>query len=155
MPAGDDEQAKAKQQGMAQSFVSLGNLEIERGDAAVAEAASDDRLPPGAARQAGATFYLAARMHMEAARDAYVHGFSSSHPKVAWALEGLAKIHEKCGDLGAALETYRQALHMHGVISWLAHTVGVCLVHAAWVHVLAWCMLGACLVDARSVERAC
>ena len=109
VPAGDDEQAKAKQQGMAQSFVSLGNLEIERGDAAVAEAASDDRLPPGAARQAGATFYLAARMHMEAARDAYVHGFSSSHPKVAWALEGLAKIHEKCGDLGAALETYRQA----------------------------------------------
>ena len=109
VPAGDDEQAKAKQQGMAQSFVSLGNLEIERGDAAVAEAASDDKLPPGAARQAGATFYLAARMHMEAARDAYVHGFSSSHPKVAWALEGLAKIHEKCGDLGAALETYRQA----------------------------------------------
>ena len=87
VPAGDDEQAKAKQQGMAQSFVSLGNLEIERGDAAGAEAAADGTLPPGAARQAGATFYLAARMHMEAARDAYVHGFSTSHPKVVWALE--------------------------------------------------------------------
>ena len=34
---------------------------------------------------------------------------SPYNPKVAWALEGLAKVHEKCGDLGAALETYRQA----------------------------------------------
>ena len=65
---------------MAQSFVSLGNLEIERGDAAVAEA--------GGERAAGASYYSVARTHMEAARDAYVQGFNSSHPKVAWALEG-------------------------------------------------------------------
>ena len=91
-----------------QSFVSLGNLEIERGDAAVAEAAAGESVSPNGARKAGVAYYEVARTHMEASRDAYVQGFSSSHPKVAWALEGLAKIHEKCGDLGAALETYRQ-----------------------------------------------
>ena len=41
---------------------------------------------------------------MEAAKEAYIKGFHESHPKVAWALEGLGKIHEKCGDDKAALK---------------------------------------------------
>ena len=40
------------------------------------------------------------------AKEAYIKGFHASHPKVAWALEGLGKIHEKErkeGSLEAAL----------------------------------------------------
>ena len=94
---GDDEAAKLKQQAIAQSLVSLGNLEIERSDGA----ASDYEAVRG--------HYEAARGHMEAAKEAYIKGFHASHPKVAWALEGLGKIHEKCGDDKAALKCYREA----------------------------------------------
>ena len=38
-----------------------------------------------------------------------MRGFHEGHPKEAWALEGLASVHEKCGDLGAALECYHRA----------------------------------------------
>ena len=46
------------------------------------------------------------------AKEAYIKGFHASHPKVAWALEGLGKIHEKErkeGSLEAALKCYHEA----------------------------------------------
>ena len=117
---------------------SSSSRQIELGDAAVAGAdtsgwckkapaadaasppvlrSSDDKAGGGAcapaaggdARTRARKHYAAARRHLEAARDAYVKGFHADHPKVAWALEGLGRLHEKCGDLAEALEAYRQA----------------------------------------------
>ena len=53
--------------------------------------------------------YSVAREHLEAARRSYVLGLHEVHPKVAWALEGLGKIHEKCGHIDKALECFREA----------------------------------------------
>ena len=46
---------------------------------------------------------------MEAAKVAYVNGFHPMHPKVAWALEGLASLHEKRGEYTEALKAMREA----------------------------------------------
>ena len=45
---------------------------------------------------------------MEAAKEAYIRGFSEEHPKVAWAYKGLGSVHEKEGNLDAALGAYEQ-----------------------------------------------
>ena len=46
---------------------------------------------------------------MEAAKEAYVNGFHESHPKVAWAMEGLAKIYASQGKIDLALAEYESA----------------------------------------------
>ena len=123
------EQAQAKQQAIAQSLVSLGNLSIERGDAAAVEA--EERaggaleygggdLSPSSSLPAKA-HYAEARGHLEAAAAAYVKGSPAGemHPKVAWAHEGLGRLAEKEGDVPAALSGYERAaqilraLHAH------------------------------------------
>lgn len=56
---------------------------------------------------------------LEEARGAYTKGFSPGHPKVAWALEGMAKVYQKVGDLRSAQEAMggalaiRRSLHTH------------------------------------------
>ena len=47
---------------------------------------------------------------LEEARGAYTKGFSPGHPKVAWALEGMAKVYQKVGDLRSAQEAMGGAL---------------------------------------------
>jgi len=95
---GTDE-GKSKQQMIAQSLVSLGSLMISQGDELVEaeRKAEADRL------------YDEARSWMEEAKEAYVQGFHAQHPKVAWAIEGLGNIHEKQGNLAAAINAYKEA----------------------------------------------
>ena len=62
---------------------------------------------PSAAARA---HYAVARSHLEAAVEAYVLGFHRSHPKVAWAHEGLGRLHEKQGDLPRAIESFEAAV---------------------------------------------
>ena len=40
---------------------------------------------------------------------AYVRGFHDGHPKVAWAHEGLGRLHEKEGDVKAAIAQFERA----------------------------------------------
>ena len=98
---------KERMQNEAQSLVSLGNLAIERGDAAGGVDATE-----AGGQQVARAYYEEAVNHLRAAKDAYVAGFHETHPKVAWAMEGLGKIYEKQGNLGAALEEYNGASHI-------------------------------------------
>ena len=125
-PQAADEKARAAAaQAIAQSRTSLGTLAIERGDAAAAEAkalmtaassgkggevANGSSVEAAASlRDAAAAHYEAAHAHMQAAKEAYVTGFHASHPKVAWAIEGLGTVCEKRGDFEGALKAYKAA----------------------------------------------
>ena len=92
--------AKARQQAIAQSYVSLGNLAIERGDDAA----------KGGSSETATNFYNQAVADLHSAKAAYTEGFNAEHPKVAWALEGLAKVHLKLGELAEAQRTVDEAL---------------------------------------------
>lgn len=96
-PDGEDH-GKARSQMVAQSLTSLGNL-----FAAMAEEADMD-----AARRKG--LLERALDHLQAAREAYVKGFHEGHPKVAWAIEGIAKVAEKSGDLKGAQSALAEAI---------------------------------------------
>lgn len=85
----------------AQSFVSLGNLAMARADAMAAQGQADER--------AKRELYGQALEHLTAAKEAYVRGFHEKHPKVAWALEGLGKVHEKMGNLTSAVAELKAA----------------------------------------------
>jgi len=41
-----------------------------------------------------------------------VRGFHAQHPKVAWAYEGLGRLHEKTGNAPAALDGYERAANI-------------------------------------------
>ena len=100
LPQNDEEEAKARQQAIAQSYVSLGNLAIERGDDAA----------KGGSSETATNFYNQAVADLHSAKAAYTEGFNAEHPKVAWALEGLAKVHLKLGELAEAQRTVDEAL---------------------------------------------
>ena len=110
-----EEAEKVRHQMIAQSLVSLGNLDIERGDIAASRGegggggggAGGGGADPSAT--SSARHYVAARAHFEAAATAYVRGFHEGHPKVAWAHEGLGRLHEKEGNLHAAVAAYERA----------------------------------------------
>lgn len=103
LPGGSEEQAKARIQAIAQSYVSLGNLAIERGD----EAAKSKNGSKAEAK----TFYSQAVTELQSSKAAYIEGFSADHPKVAWALEGLAKVHLKLNELHEAQVAARPTPH--------------------------------------------
>jgi len=46
------------------------------------------------------------------AKDAYEEGFSEGHPKVAWAIEGIANCHTKIGDLRKADEAWEEVIRI-------------------------------------------
>ena len=58
---------------------------------------------------AAGVHYADACARMLEAKEQYVAGFHVTHPKVAWAFEGLGRIYEKQQDLQAALDAFRQA----------------------------------------------
>ena len=154
-----------KQHAIAQSLVSLGNLQTEMADAEMAsdagssadgagapsneteaslvnevrqwgdrvraeatgtedlldeETAPDEGLPMATRRYR----YAKARSYLEAAATAYVRGSSTGdmHPKVAWAYEGLGRLHEKEGNLQAALSGYERATQILSALQ--AHSDG-------------------------------
>ena len=109
------QEATAKQQAIAQSLVSLGNLAIERGDAA-GDKAGDAAGESCEASACAKACYSEARGHLEASVTAYVRGFHETHPKVAWAHEGLGRLHEKEGNLDAALLAYDKAAQIRGAL---------------------------------------
>ena len=69
------ERAKEREQAIAQSLVSLGNLAIERGDAA----ANDSGVRTEASHEQKAAYYSEARGYLEAAVEAYVRGLRRMH----------------------------------------------------------------------------
>jgi len=92
---------KARDQAIAQSCVSLGNLAIVR-----AKLADKEMEPPIPPRE----LWRDAEEYMRKAKEAYIDGFQEKHPKVAWAMEGLAKIHEHMGNYNAAIVEYQAAV---------------------------------------------
>ena len=83
-----------KQQNIAQSLVSLGQLARQCGDEC-----TDDPT----------AHYTKARGHLEGACIAYTRGFHEMHPKVANPHEGLGQLYEKEGNLEAAIAEYEKA----------------------------------------------
>ena len=121
----------AREQAIAQSLVSLGNLATERADAlggamaATTEGSAEGGAPAeggaaavaegGATAEGGAegkdasALYAEARDYLEGAARCYVNAGGALHPKVAWAYEGLGRLHEKMGELDAALAAFERA----------------------------------------------
>ena len=99
---------KDQKQNEAQSLVSLGNLAIERADATEGGGAGGG--------DAASQYYAEAIRHLRAAKEAYIAGFHETHPKVAWAMEGLGRIYEKQDNLGAALEEYNKASYIRRML---------------------------------------
>ena len=93
LPEGEDH-GKAKEQTIAQSLVSLGNLFIEMGDAFSA-GNGNGKSAAGRGVEEQQVQYSKALEMLERAKEAYVKGFAEGHPKVAWALEGMGKVHSK------------------------------------------------------------
>ena len=100
-------QAEAAQ-AQAQSFVSLGALYVEMGDAQKSKGGGGGGGGGGA--EGAAPLYDQALRHMQQAKEQYIAGFSDTHPKVAWALEGMAKAHLKRGNLREAQLAFEEAI---------------------------------------------
>ena len=108
---GGDEKAVA--QAVAQSLTSLGTLlylamadECDPKD--TGEGASAERV---AERKRLHRSHLGlALKHLRGAKEAYVRGFSENHPKVAWALEGLAKAYQTNGEYREAQTAWEAAI---------------------------------------------
>ena len=96
----EEDEVKVRCQVTAQSLVSLGNLAIEQAEG------EKERGQHEAAKR----FYSEARVHMESAQQAYTRGFHATHPKVAWATEGLAKVLMHEGQQRQALKEFEKAV---------------------------------------------
>ena len=101
---------KGKAQAVAQSLTSLGNLYVEMGDEEGKLAAEADGSAREAHVKAKTRRYEQALTTLERAKEQYIRGFSQSHPKVAWALEGLARVYQKHGMFKRAEETWEEAI---------------------------------------------
>jgi len=100
LPKGDD-LGKTKEQFIAQSLVSLGNLCID-----MAESQRD--TPEG--KEARKVHFEHALEFLQESRESYVRGFHVGHPKEAWALEALGKLHQKMGSFRLAHEVWEHAI---------------------------------------------
>ena len=97
-----DERGQSRQQAIAQSLVSLGNLNVERADQQGVETA--------AGRAARADLLERALARLGEAKEAYVLALHTSHPKVAWALEGMGRVLRRLGRLEEAQEAFEEAV---------------------------------------------
>ena len=89
-----DERTRA--QALGQSHTTLGNLYIQMGD------------QDGRTEDERVGLYRKALAEFAESGEAYARGLHEKHPKVAWALEGLARGHEKLGQLDEALGWYER-----------------------------------------------
>merc|ERR1719359_2679710 len=48
--------------------------------------------------------------YLLSAEEMYMRGFTENHPKVAWALEGIAKVHHQRGDLRQSAMFFEKAI---------------------------------------------
>jgi len=81
-----DKEAQEKEQFLAQSYVSLGNLYTDMGE------------------------YAKSLDSLARAKECYVRGFNATHPKVAWAVEAQAKVHKKMKSHRLAQECIDEAI---------------------------------------------
>ena len=94
---GTPEARRDKAKALAQSLTSLGNLSVERGDAAEIGGRHDH--------------YRRALDQLTRAKEEYVKGFGrEDHAKVAWALQGIARVHQKLGEAEASQAAWAQVL---------------------------------------------
>jgi len=107
LPDGDDH-GKSREQAIAQSLVSVGNL--------MTKIAEEECAKTEAGRERRAALIQKALKSLQAAKEAYVRGFHGSHPKVAWALEGMADVHEKAGNLRQAQEAWAEAISIRKML---------------------------------------
>jgi len=101
LPEGDDH-GKSKEQSIAQSLVSLGNLYIEMAES------MDAKTTEG--KEARKAIFEQALEQLQQAKVAYVKGFYEGHPKEAWALEALGKVHQKMGNYRLAQAQWDEAI---------------------------------------------
>ena len=99
---GDEVAEKAKQQSVAQSLVSLGNLYAE-----MAESAPKKTEDPNESRH---SLLEKALDRLSAARDAYVRGFAEMHPKLAAPWEAIGKVSLTLGKLVGARDAVEKAI---------------------------------------------
>jgi hypothetical protein len=83
-----DKEAQEKEQFLAQSYVSLGNLYLDMGE------------------------FAKALENLTDAKGCYVRGFNPSHPKVAWAVEAQANVHKKMKNLRLAQACIDEAIQI-------------------------------------------
>jgi len=102
LPEGDDH-GKTKEQNIAQSLVSLGNLFL-------AMAAEEKTKDTPAAHERRIGLLDRALEMLEKSKEAYIKGFYDGHPKVAWAWEGMGNTFEKMGRLREAQAAWTQAI---------------------------------------------
>ena len=57
-----------------------------------------------------AKFFDEALQYLTDARMRYEEGFGKGHPKIAWAIEGIAKLHQKRGNLREAMGAWDEAI---------------------------------------------
>ena len=110
---------QGKAQAVAQSLTSLGNLYVEMGDSegvlesAAAESGGwETKQTETAHRRAKLKLYEQALQTLKDAKEQYIKGFSQSHPKVAWALEGIARVYQKHAMFREAQVTWEEAIQI-------------------------------------------
>ena len=102
---------KTKAQAVAQSLTSLGTLLLVMADESEVKPEEALAAEQVAARKASRAAHLnQALKHLTEAKEMYIKGFHSNHPKVAWALEGLAKAHQKNGNFREAEADWEGAI---------------------------------------------
>eukprot|EP00966_Prymnesium_polylepis_P226515 5239747-Prymnesium_polylepis.1 len=113
MPDKSQAEQKARHQAIAQSAVSLSNLAYNHAEdmaKAIALAVAAGQPASQSDHDTQRTLYGEALRHGERAREEYIAGFSPTHPKVAWALESLARAHRKRGELREAEDCVGEAV---------------------------------------------
>ena len=97
-------QFKEKDQSLAQSFTSLGNLYHDWGAA--------PSTPRGLKQGSHDAHMRLALEYLHKAKAHYVKGFHPTHPKVAWAVEAQANVHQKLHNYSLAIECINEAIEL-------------------------------------------
>ena len=95
-------QYRAKDQSLAQSYTSLGNLYHDWGAAPA--------TPRGHKDGSHDAHMSTALEYLNQAKNHYVKGFNPSHPKVAWAVEAQANVHQKLHNYSLAIACVNEAI---------------------------------------------
>ena len=97
-------QFKEKDQSLAQSYTSLGNLYHDWGAA--------PSTPRGLKQGSHDAHMRLALEYLHKAKTHYVKGFHPTHPKVAWAVEAQANVHQKLHNYSLAIQCINEAIEL-------------------------------------------